>query len=515
MSSQNNDQKPTKAYLIARVSDPSQREALPAQELRLKQYAEKHNLDSELFSFDETAYKEDRVKFVKIVSRVVSHPEPFIMVFDKIDRLTRDCSSDIVRTLKNLVKEGRAELHFPSDGLIYKKDSPAHDKTRLDMGMVFSGYYAMAISDNVKRRIEQKLHDGEYPGKACIGYTNIKLDIINPLTKKPFKDIVPDPERSPYIIRAFELRLAGNSYRTIAKILKEEGLRSNTKQLKPIGQSQVEQILKNPFYHGTMRYDGGYYKHRYEPIIEKTLFDLVQRVNEDRSSDVSKTNTKHKFTFNNLLKCRLCGCSISSYTQKGHVYMQCSKAKGPCNQPHTSEAVLLPQINQLLDNLQLIEPVVDQVLDTLKKDHDNMQAFYINSIKQTRNDYTKLEKRLSLLYEDRLDGRITVDEYDTIVSKTKAEMEKLDQRMVQLTNNDKSFIVTSSYLLKLASRAGKLFKSSKPELKSKILYLVLSNLELDDKKLYFNPLPPFDRLLAFSESSTWLRRLGSNQRPCR
>ena len=31
----------TKAFLIARVSDPSQREALPAQEIRLKDYAKK------------------------------------------------------------------------------------------------------------------------------------------------------------------------------------------------------------------------------------------------------------------------------------------------------------------------------------------------------------------------------------------------------------------------------------------------------------------------------------------
>ena len=92
-------------------------------------------------------------------------------------------------------------------------------------------------------------------------------------------------------------------------------------------------------------------------------------------------------------------------------------------------------------------------------------------------------------------------------------MEKLDERLVQLTNNDKSFAVDSSYLLNLAKIAGKLFKSSKPELKSKILYLVLSNLELDNKKLIFNLLSPFDKLLALTKSSNWLRRLDSNQRP--
>lgn len=114
------------------------------------------------------------------------------------------------------------------------------------------------------------------------------------------------------------------------------------------------------------------------------------------------------------------------YEQSGHIYMQCSKAKGPCSQPHTSEAELLPQVNQLLDNLQKVESIIDQVIDALKAEHDNVQEYYVTAVQQTRKEHDRLEKRLSLLYEDRLDGRIAVDEYDKIVSKTKAEMEKLD-----------------------------------------------------------------------------------------
>jgi hypothetical protein len=37
--------------------------------------------------------------------------------------------------------------------------------------------------------------------------------------------------------------------------------------------------------------------------------------------------------------------------------------------------------------------------------------------------------------------------------KTKAEMDKLDRKLVEFTNNDKSFLVTSEYLLRLASQA--------------------------------------------------------------
>ena len=492
-----------KAFLIARVSDPRQVDALPAQKLRLEEYADKLKLRPELHSFDETAYKEDRSKFLEIINNAIKCPDEYILVFDKIDRLTRDVSSEVVRTLKNLVKEGKTELHFPSDGLVFHKNSPAHDKTRLDMGMVFGGYYSMAISDNVKRKIEQKLHEGEYPGKACVGYKN--TSITNSEGKVVEKNIVPDPDRKDYIIKAFELRLEGKSYRTIAKILKDEGFRSNTKKQGTVGQSQIEVMLRNPFYYGVMKYNGGLYPHKYEPIISKKMFDMVQIINNARTNDRVKTDTKKVFTFNGILKCYVCGCSISSYEQKGHVYMRCTKAKDiPCDQPHVPEAVVLPQVDVLLERLSISEETVKKVLDLLKSEHDNIQLFYKNAIAQTRAEYNKLQKKLDTLYEDRLDGRITVDDYDKYVNKYKAEMEELDRKLVEYTNNDKSFVVTAEYLLRLASKAKYLFESSQPQQKNKILRLLLANLTLNQKRLQLNLLQPFNGLVSSQKSSNWL-----------
>jgi site-specific DNA recombinase len=502
-----------KAFLIARVSDPRQVDALPAQELRLKEYAERLKLSTELYRFDETAYKEDRAKFLEIVEKVTQYPKDFILVFDKIDRLTRDVSSEVVRTLKNLVKEGRCELHFPSDGLVFHQKSPAHDKTRLDMGMVFGGYYSAAISDNVKRKIEQKLHDGEYPGKACVGYTNVKYEVDG----KEHKNIVPDPDRKHYIIKAFELRLEGKSYRAIAKILKDEGFRSNTAKQGIVGQSQIETMLRNPFYYGVMKYNGGLYPHKYEPIITKRTFDLAQQINDQRTNGKDKTDTKKVFTFNGILKCANCGCSISSYEQKGHVYMRCTKAKPgvSCDQPHVSEAELLPQVTELLSKLTISDSILNKVLDVLKSEHDNIQLFYQNAIKQTRDEYNRLQRKLDTLYEDRLDGRITVADYDKYVTKLKAEMDELDRKLVEFTNNDKSFVVTAEHLLRLASRAKELFESSQPQQKNKILRLLLANLTLNQKRLQLYLLKPFSGLLLDPNSQNWLPGPDSNRQPSR
>ncbi|OIP85434.1 hypothetical protein AUK57_03920 [Candidatus Saccharibacteria bacterium CG2_30_41_52] len=81
-----------------------------------------------------------------------------------------------------------------------------------------------------------------------------------------------------------------------------------------------------------MKYDGSLYPHKYEPIISKHTFDTVQLVNENRTRDKNKTDTKQTFVFSGILKCANCGCSISSYEQKGRVYMRCTKAKNiPCD----------------------------------------------------------------------------------------------------------------------------------------------------------------------------------------
>ena len=514
MKNEVTDYEGVKAFSIARVSDPRQTDALPAQKLRLDAYSNRLKLNSEYYAFDETAYKEDRQKFREIVDNIKKYPNFCIVVFDKIDRFTRDASSDIVQTMKGLVKEGKIELHFPSDNLIYHKNSPASDKTRLGMGMVFGEYYSSAISDNVKRRQEQKVNIGEFPGKAPIGYKNINITDANGNIIS--KDIVPDPVRSKYIVKAYEMRLDGKSFRTIAKQLKEDGLRANTKGQGIVSQSQIQTMLMNPFYYGVMRYNGKEYPHKYQPIIEKRLFDKVQFLNEDRNNNSHKTLTRQVFTFSGIVRCATCGCSYSSYEKKGRVYMRCSKARRDtidCNQPPVPEAELLPQVDDLLKQLSISESIVNQVLDVLKGEHDNIQLYYRNAIKETKDKADVRDKRLETLYEDRLDGRITTPDYDKYVTRYKAEKEELEYRLVEYTNNDKSFILTASHLLELAQNARSIFQSSQPAQKNKILKALLANCQINEKRLQLNLLKPFSVLIDSTLSQNWLRELDSNQRP--
>ena len=295
--------------------------------------------------------------------------------------------------------------------------------------------------------------------------------------------------------------------------MREDGFRSNTKKQGIVGQSQIETMLKNPFYYGVMRYDGKLYPHKYEPIVDKHTFDKVQAINDNRTRDTTKTSTRRVYTFSGIVRCATCGCSYSPYEKKGHVYLRCTKAKPsvPCNQPPVSEAILLPQVDNMLKQLGISEGIVNEVLDILKTEHDNIQLFYQNAIAETRKEAQSIEQKLATLYEDRLVGRITAIDYDKYAKKYSEEKTELERKLVEYTNNDKSFIVTSSYLLQLASRAKEVFESSQPDKKNKILRMLLANCQINEKRLQLNLLKPFSVLSRTLETQNWLRRLGSNQ----
>ena len=87
-------------YLIARVSDPSQKPALPAQKKRLEDYAKSlgwvEDKDYKYIEFDETAYKNDcRKEFrERVFKPLTTTKDKSIVVHDKCDRFSRDSSSE-------------------------------------------------------------------------------------------------------------------------------------------------------------------------------------------------------------------------------------------------------------------------------------------------------------------------------------------------------------------------------------------------------------------------------------
>lgn len=496
-----------KAVLIARVSDPEQIKALPAQTQRLISYANQRQFEFTLFEFDESAYSDARQKFREIVRQIEIAKSPMVVVFDKIDRFTRDSTAEEVKILDSLRKQGRIEIHFPSDNLSISKHSPAHDLFRLGIGIALAQYYSDSIRDNVKRRFEQMIREGRWPHRAKIGYINVTLP-------NGEKDIIHDTHRVTYVRKAFELYATGAySVLAITRLLVQEGFTNQSGR--PLTNSQIDELLQDPFYYGDMKWNGKTYPHRYEPLIARWLFEKCHEVRHGRE----KTNFKHKAKpslFRGLIRCAYCGCAINPDTKKRkYTYLMCNQYKGKCGGIRIREEIAIRQVHEILEGIKIPQEMLELVVTELKKGYELEQTHHNQQINQLRKAYDTIESRLKIMYEDRLDGRISAEKYDEMVSEYKKKQTDINIQLEDHTKADESFLINSSYLLELAHCAINLFNSESSEVESKrqLLNFLLSNCTLEGDKLLFDLKPPFDAIYQANKNQIWLRRSDSNRRP--
>ena len=502
-------------YLVARVSDREQRKALPAQKKKLYDYAErlrwKDGEDFKYIEFDETAFKENRKDFrALVIEPLKKQKDAAIVVFDKIDRYTRDSSSDEKAALTQMWKAGKIEMHFPSDNLYINRDSPAADLFRLDIGIALAGYYSSAIRDNVKRRFEQMLNDGIWTGKAPIGYTNFQEQQPD---GKMLKGIRVDPVRAPHIIKAFELRSTGLPYKEITKMMKARGLVSNTRHRKPITLAQWEKIFKNPFYVGRMLYMGKEYDHKYEPIIEPWLWDKVQDMKLARG--LNKTKYASKPYLFKQLKCHTCGYSVTFDGPKRngkYIYGKCTEYGGKHGAQWVNEEKLYEQVRELLRSIHLPESELPTLVAEVQKNYESEQEYYTSMKTGLQKEYDALDEELEGLFRDRQQFASHHDMFERMVKKIEVRQKEILGEMQDHSDGDKAFVIGASYLIDVCSRAAELFdaKTSKLEQKRYLLSFILSNTTLEGEKLHFTLKEPFEDVINMSKTQNWCGRRESN-----
>ena len=503
----------TNAIILARVSSKDQEEqgtSIPAQVDRLQQYAKKFDFEVlKTYELTESSSKENRVKFEKLLKLVNDHPEPIAIVTDTVDRLQRSFKESV--ELDILRKTGKIELHFNRENLVIHKDSNSSEIMRWDMAVMFAKIYMLQLSDNVKRSNKKKWELGEWCGPAPIGYRNRTLE-------NGRKDIVLDKERAPLIKKAFDLYATGNyTFKMIAKEMRKDGL-TTLKSGKKRTFGQIQEMIANPFYCGQMKVIDKLYPHRYPVIVEKWIFDKCADIREGRNTSSVKYASKD-YSFRGILKCGSCGRSITldeTVKPNGKIfrYCRCPSKKDVCKgeKPIRIEK-LQEQISGILEKLIMPQNVLEEVTLELKKFHSSETETYQNNLNRLNLELEKSKKRKDTAYLDRLDGRITTDEYDKIVARFRSEEQDVQEEIKEASSQDNNFLDSSLMVLDLAQNAHEYFSGASESKKQKILNLVTSNLQLKNGMLVYDLREPFDALLNLSKTKEWLPGSDSNRRP--
>src|SRR3989339_168763 len=350
-------------------------------------------------------------------------------------------------------------------------DPTPQGKFMLSIAFSQSKYYVDNLSENIKRGHRQKLKDGIWPQNAPVGYLN----------DSDKKVIIPDPERSPYIVRAFEAYASGKyTLRQVRDMVNELGLRSRKEQELSI--SNIHNMLKNPIFCGLLRYNGEIHEGKHEPIISKKLFDSVQEVMNRKSKPHSKG--LKPYIYRGFFRCGECGCFITTEQQKGHHYLRCTKRKNPCTQKYVREELITSQIQNEIKKVSLPLDWLSWMIEENKKDQSSEIQSSTLFVDSAKADISLLDSKIEKLMTAYLESALSLEEYRDAKSALVASKQLLKEKLLafeQKANN--RFELTEKFLKYNMELANEGTNEEKLHLFKK----VGSNFQIKDRTVLFEP----------------------------
>lgn len=492
------------AVILARVSTREQEEgySIDAQIMRLREYCKRRNFEIiQEFIIIESSTRGERPEFYKMINFIKKQKEQIALVCDKVDRLQRSFKE--VPVLEDLRRSGKLALHFHIEGQVLDKNANSSQIMAYQMYVMMAENYTNCISDNVNRSFEKKRHDGTIIGMAPIGYLNVRDD-------KDKADVVLDPERAFLVKKIFDEYATGlYSIKEIRKKTIEWGLKNKTASDTYLSVSQVDKILKNPFYYGVMCTKGKLYQHIYKPLISYDLFKKCEEVRLGRHKVFSK-ETGTEFIFKGLITCKNCGCVVTPELKKEkYVYLRPNPKEG-CNCKQISEKYALTVVEDVMKSIVVSKKLAAALKESLKKGLDAKKDFQSESIKMLRRQFDTTQTRLDNLLTVRIDGSITKDEYDKRRNLLIEEKHNIECKIAKHSEADEDFEITVEYILDVASRTYELFKSSGIDKKRRILKLLFPNFFLNGANLEYTIRSPFNLLVKRATHPITLGRKDSN-----
>ena len=492
------------AILVARVSTEEQKEAgnsLPAQIVRLEKYCQNNNFNViKIFSFDESAYTDQRSEFDQIFNFIIKQSDKVALCCDKVDRLSRNIFDKRISALYDKALNDEIELHFTSDGQVITSKISAVEKFQFGISLGLAKYYSDAISDNVKRAQEQMIRKGEWIAKAPFGYKHIKQ-------ADGIKNIIIDEFEAAIVKKCFELYATGAYSLDLLKQKINKEHRFNWSK------GYLNYLLNQPFYYGMMLYKNKEYPHKYGTIISITLYQKVQSMKQTFRKEPVKYGGK-PYIYRGLIRCADCGLSVTPEKHKNqYIYYHCTQYNGHHNAPWIREEEITKQLGAVFNNLNIPKKLAQLIVETMQELHIDKINFHTQQHDSIKKESKEVTQMLDNLYLDKLKGRITDSDYDKYYIRLREQQTELALQLSQLQDTQDNYHITAQYVITLANKAYELFKSSEIEEKRQLIKLLLSNLQLKDKKLIYKAQKPFDLILDHADRQNWCARQDSNLQP--
>lgn len=315
------------------------------------------------------------------------------VVVYKVDRLSRSLM-DFSRIMETFDKHG---VSFVS---VTQQFNTTHSMGRLTLNILlsFAQFEREIIGERIRDKIAAQRRKGKWSGGVPIlGYD---VDRSNPSPK-----LVVNAEEAVQVRRIFSLYLELESLLPVVEDLRRRGWHNKSWQTKKglrrggraFDKCSIYAMLTNPIYVGMVKHKDQLYRGEHEPIIEESVFELVQR--QLRKNGRGKGNNlinKQGALLKGLLFCS--GCSramVHTFTTKRskvYRYYTCTNAIKNGWDKCSTKSLPAAEIEQaVVEQIRAIGTDPDihrQVIDQLTTNHSRQ----MNELTTNRR---QLERQLS------------------------------------------------------------------------------------------------------------------------
>ena len=440
----------------------SDSESIINQKEILKDYCLKNgfNLIDEYVDDGYSGTNFDRPGFIRLIEDIKNKKINLVVVKD-LSRLGRD----------HVMTGYYIETYFPENkirfiSIVENYDSMKNQASNDSSTFIIAcnDYYSKQNSLKIRNVLDSKRRDGKFIGsKPCYGYMRDPKDKGH---------LIIDPNTAQYVKLIFELRSNDIGISEIATRLtklraptpssyKNKIISTITKEEYVWSIHSVKKILENRMYTGDMvqhtqtkisykskkkiKLDQSLWvivENIHEPLVDKEIFRIINKKRDTHNRKVEVKTKRPIRLLEGLIYCKECGNRLGVIYRKNHNYwtINCNRyARDPIREkckthffPYDNfEEEVLEQLKILLSNLFKELNVKELNAEIINGTNLGTKSF--DEIKKSiEKDILKLSSNIQIVYQDRIDGNISLESYKMIVSPYEQKIRNLKDKLEEI-----------------------------------------------------------------------------------
>lgn len=471
--------------------------SLPAQLAACKRKAAsmKAAVIEEFVERSESAKTSQRPELQRMLQYVKEHNVRWVIVH-KVDRLARNRVDDALINLA--LKEAGAELVSVSENI---DQTPSGHLLHGIMSSI-AEFYSRNLATEVIKGSVQKAKNGGTPGKAPIGYLNVRR-MVDGLEGRT---VEVDPVRGPLMTWAFDAYATGDW--TIRRLLAELTAKGLTTvpgpktPSRPLTTSHLHRLLRHPYYVGVVRYRGVIYEGKHPALVEPETWQRVQELLTAKYL-TGERHREHPHYLKGSIFCGQCGARLIVCHAKGrggtYPYFICSgrqHKRTDCNLRALRIEKVEDAIARYYGSVQLSEQELTDVRAFLGEELSNLRLEAEHERRIQGRRVVGIEAERKKLLDAHYADAIPLDLLRTEQERLTRELDTAERRLAEVEGD---FQKAETNLRRTLTRAGDCeaaYREAGTPLRRQFNLAFFRRLLVDDEYTVAGELTePFDALL--------------------